>query len=134
LGFAIPINEARSIADQLIATGRVEHPYIGIRMQTLTPDLRDRINQDPRLNLRIRDNSGVVVLGIIEGSPAAQAGMRPGDVIRRMNNQTITSATDVQQVVRSTSIGRPIQLQLQRNGQSVAVTVRPAPLPEQALN
>lgn len=134
LGFAIPINEAREIADQLIATGSVQHPYIGIRMQTLTPELRDAINRDPRFNLQVRDDAGVIVIAIVEGSPAAKAGLRPGDVIRQINERDIARAEDVQTLVEQSSIGDTLQLELRRNGQNVTASIRPEALPEQLLN
>ncbi|HEY9762084.1 MAG TPA: HhoA/HhoB/HtrA family serine endopeptidase [Trichocoleus sp.] len=132
LGFAIPITTARQIADELIAKGYAEHPYLGLQMRTLTPEVRDVVNSDRRNNIRIRANQGVLVLGILPNSPAAQAGIRPGDVIQQMNGQAVTTAEAVQNVVQNSTIGQPVPLVLDRSGQSVTVSVRPASLPAQA--
>lgn len=134
LGFAIPINTAQRIADQLIATGRVDHPYLGIRMATLTPELRQRINSDPESNLNIREDRGVIVVGVMRSSPAATAGMQLGDVIQRINGQAITTADQVQQAVERASVGGTLQVEVTRNGRPANVAVRLGAFPATAQN
>ncbi len=129
LGFAIPINQARAIADQLVANGRVEHAYLGIQMRTLTPALRDEINADPSAGLRLQADSGVVILGIARNAPAAQGGLRLGDVIVSMNGQPVTDADTVQRVVESTAVGDAIAMTVKRGGQTVELAVRPGAYP-----
>ncbi len=124
LGFAIPINTAQRIADQLVATGKVDHPYVGIRMATLTDNLRQQINKDPESTINIPDQQGVVVLGIMRNSPAAKAGMKLGDVIRKINGQAIASADAVQQAVEKGGVGNTIQVEVGRNGQTINMAVR----------
>ena len=131
LGFAIPINRAREIADQLIAKGRVDHAYLGIQMRTLTPALKEEVNTDPRANITLRADQGVAIFGIARNSPAATSGFRLGDVIIAMNGQTITDANQVQRVVERTPVGNAIAITLDRNGQSVELSVRPGPYPIQ---
>ncbi|MDJ0705211.1 MAG: HhoA/HhoB/HtrA family serine endopeptidase [Leptolyngbyaceae cyanobacterium MO_188.B28] len=131
LGFAIPINEAQEIARQLIATGQVEHPYLGVQMRTLTPELRRLINQDPRSNIQVQDDQGVLILGIMRNSPAASVDIRPGDVIRRINEETITNAEQVQRLVQASSVGETLQLELSRNGQLLNIAVRSGAFPAQ---
>ena len=131
LGFAIPINAAQEIAQQLIATGQVEHPYLGVQMRTLTPELRRFINQDPRTNIQVQDDQGVVILGIMRNSPAASVDIRPGDVIRQMNGQTITDAEQVQRLVQASAVGETLQLELSRNGQVLNIAVQSGAFPEQ---
>lgn len=132
LGFAIPINTARQIADQLIANGRVDHPYLGLRMRTLTPEVRSVINSDPRANVRITVDQGVLILGVVQNSPAARAGLRAGDVITQMNGQAITEAATIQQLVEASEIGQTLQIGVNRSGQTATIAVAPAPLPVQA--
>ncbi|MFE4108106.1 HhoA/HhoB/HtrA family serine endopeptidase [Almyronema epifaneia] len=132
LGFAIPINTALDIAEQLIANGRVDHPYLGVQMRTLTEPLRDSINANPRTRLQITAESGVVVLGIVRNSPAEQAGIEPGDVIVKIDDTLITEAEQVQQIVEETTIGQPLQVELNRSGQTLRLDVSPAPLPQTA--
>jgi S1-C subfamily serine protease len=130
LGFAIPINTARRIANQLVQTGRVDHPYLGIRMATLTPALRQRLNQDPSSQIRVQTEQGVLIYEVLPNSPAASAGLRPGDVITRINNQLITNAGQVQQAVDQTPSGGSLQLEVQRNNQTGIISVRPGLLPQ----
>ncbi|MEM6518150.1 MAG: HhoA/HhoB/HtrA family serine endopeptidase [Cyanobacteria bacterium P01_D01_bin.71] len=131
LSFAIPINTAQDIAQELIANGKVDHPYIGIQMRSLTPAVRDVLNsQNPR-NLQITADSGVVILGIQNNSPAAQAGLRTGDVITSMAGQAIQDAETVQAIVQNTNIGDALITILDRQGQTVEVTLQPAALPLQ---
>ncbi len=129
LGFAIPINTARAIADQLIAQGRVDHPYIGVQMRTLTPAVRETLNGDRRNGVNIRVDQGVVILGVQRESPAARAGIRPGDVILRLGDQPVTSAEQVQERIRVAGLGQPLPVTLNRSGQEVTLTLRTAPLP-----
>jgi serine protease Do len=127
LGFAIPINTAQRIAQELISKGKVDHPYLGVKMVTLTPELKDRINSGSEVN--IAANKGVLLIDIIPRSPADSAGLRQGDIIQSINNQSVTKTEDVQKLVEASKIGEPIQLQVQRNGQTTQVSIRPAPLP-----
>ncbi|KPQ35558.1 MAG: Trypsin-like serine protease [Phormidesmis priestleyi Ana] len=131
LGFAIPINRARAIADELIAKGRVDHAYLGIQMRTLTPALKDEINSDPSASLRLQADKGVVILGIARNSPALQAGLRLGDVIVTMNGREITEADQVQRLVEATNVGDAIAMTLNRSGQTVELSVRPGNYPTQ---
>ena len=132
LGFAIPINQARAIANELVAKGRVDHAYLGIQMRTLTPALREEINANSRQGDRLSTNEGVVILGISRNSPAAQAGLQLGDVIMAMNGESVTDATRVQQIVADTGVGDAIALTLNRQGQTVELSVRPGTYPVQA--
>ncbi len=129
LGFAIPINAAQAIARELIANGKVDHPYIGIQMRSLTPALRELLNSQNSQNLQISANSGVVVLGIQANSPAAQAGVRPGDVLQSLGGQSTQDAETVQTIVQNTDIGTPLVAVIDRQGRQLEVTLRPAALP-----
>jgi len=129
LGFAIPINRARAIADELIAKGRVDHSYLGIQMRTLTPALKEEVNSDPSANITLRAEQGVAIFGIARNSPAASSGFRLGDVIVAMNGQAITDANEVQRIVERTAVGDAIAITLDRNGQKVDLSVRPGPYP-----
>lgn len=128
LGFAIPINTAQRIAEQLIATGRVDHPYIGIQMAQLNPELRQKINQSD-VGIKITQDTGVIVLGVARNSPAFRAGMRPGDMIESINNIAIKNIKQVQQQVEATNIGEPMQITLNRDGSREQITVQPEALP-----
>jgi serine protease Do len=129
LGFAIPINTAQRIAQELIAKGRVDHPYLGIQMVTLTPEIRERINA--RLGVSLTTDKGVLLIDIVPRSPAAAGGLRAGDVIQSINNQPVTKIEEVQKIVESSKIGVPLQLQVQRSGQLTQVAISPAAFPAQ---
>lgn len=130
LGFSIPINRVREISDQLIANGRVERAYLGIQMVTLTPNVARDINQDPSTGFQVDGEFGVAVVQIQPDSPAAVAGLRPGDVIVAVNDQPVTDSVQVQRLVESSPIGDDLQLELLRDGQTMRIPVRLAALPE----
>jgi Do/DeqQ family serine protease len=129
LGFAIPIKTAQKIANQLVATGKVDHPFLGIRMTSLSPELRQRINGDASSNLRVQDDQGVLIFEVLPNSPASKVGLKIGDVIKRINGQDVTKASQVQQKVDETSAGRSLQLEVRRSGQTLSIAVQPAPIP-----
>jgi Do/DeqQ family serine protease len=129
LGFAIPINTAQNIANQLIATGKVAHPYLGIQMTTLTPELKKQINSSQNTDINVQDDEGVLVVGIMRNSPASRAGFKVGDVIKRVNGQAVKTADEVQQAVDRSSIGGNLQVELKRNGQTVGLAVQPGAFP-----
>ena len=127
LGFAIPINRARSIADRLIAGKQVEHPYLGISMATLTPAVVEDVTQE--VNLRVRANEGVLILSVANNSPAARAGLRPGDVIQQIDGRKVTTADQLQQQVEKTSVGGNVGLEVNRNGRNLNINVTPGQFP-----
>jgi serine protease Do len=129
LGFAIPINTAQRISQQLITKGRVDHPYLGIQMATLTPELRQRLSS--KLGVKLSADKGVLLVDIVARSPAADAGLRQGDLILRINNQPVVKIEEVQKIVEASQIGSPLQIQVERNGEITQVAVKPEPLPAQ---
>ncbi|NJO42704.1 MAG: trypsin-like serine protease [Cyanobacteria bacterium CRU_2_1] len=134
LGFAVPINTAQKIADELIANGRVDHPYLGIQMATLTPALRDEINNDPNSNVTIQEEQGVIVLAVEPGSPADRGGIRAGDVVVKIGDRSVVDADSIQQAVENSEIGKDLSLEVRRNRQTVTLTVQPAVLPVDQMN
>lgn len=129
LGFAIPINTAREIAQELIANGRVEHPYIGIQMRSLTPAVKEVLNAEAPSNLQISAETGVVILGVQPSSPAARAGLRSGDVIVSLAGVSVQEAETVQKIVQDTEIGASLPVVIDRQGRRLELELRPAALP-----
>ncbi|MEM8639005.1 MAG: HhoA/HhoB/HtrA family serine endopeptidase [Cyanobacteria bacterium P01_G01_bin.54] len=121
LGFAIPINQARTIADQLIATGKVEHPFLGIQMTALNPAIAAQFEQQTGKTLATEQ--GIIVVEVLENSPAAQGGLRAGDVIEQIQGQDITSADQVQQQVAQTEVGASLALLVNRQGETLDLDV-----------
>lgn len=128
IGFAIPINTAQRVAQQLATKGRAEHPYLGIQMTELSPEIQQAINQSD-LGVQINRDQGVVVVRVQRGSPADRAGMRPGDVIERVNGQAVQDSRQIQRQVDATGVGNALQITVNRNGRSQDLAVRPEPLP-----
>ncbi|MEG4420574.1 HhoA/HhoB/HtrA family serine endopeptidase [Microcoleus sp. LAD1_D5] len=129
LGFAIPIDRAQQIADQLVTTGKAEHPYLGVRMLSITPAIKREFNNNPNTKLRLTEDKGVLVLGVARNSPAAQAGVRLADVIKKINGTEVSDAGSVQQIVEKTTVGSDLQLELSRSGQPVTVAVKAGAFP-----
>jgi Do/DeqQ family serine protease len=130
LSFAIPIKTAQRIATQLIATGKVDHPYLGIQMTSLSPELKQRLNADRSSTFKLQDDSGVLVYQVLPNSPASRVGLKSGDVIKKINGQEITKANQVQQTVDDTAVGKSLQLEVRRSGQVLNVAVQPEPIPD----
>jgi len=131
LGFAIPIETVQRIANQLFTKGRVEHPYLGIKMVTLTPDLRKEINQDNQAGFKVTQDTGVLIVRVMKDSPAAAAGLQPGDVIQKVAGKPIKSGAEVQQQVDASALGQELQIEVTRQGKTEALRVRPAAFPTQ---
>ncbi|WP_293130777.1 HhoA/HhoB/HtrA family serine endopeptidase [Microcoleus sp. bin38.metabat.b11b12b14.051] len=129
LGFAIPIDRAQQIANQLVTAGKAEHPYLGVRMLGITPEVKAEFNKNPNPKLRLTEDKGVLVLGIAKDSPAAQAGIRLADVIKKINGKEVSDAGSVQQIVENSKVGTNLELELSRGGQPVTVAVKAGAFP-----
>jgi len=132
LGFAIPINRAQQIAEQLVAKGRIDRAYLGVQMATLNDEIRETLAQESNGNVTISASQGVVILGVERNSPAAAAGIRPGDAIQQINGQQVKTADEVQQAVENSQIGVNIPLEVSRNGRSIKISVRAGEFPANA--
>ncbi|MTJ47201.1 HhoA/HhoB/HtrA family serine endopeptidase [Dolichospermum sp. UHCC 0259] len=128
IGFAIPIDKAKAIAVQLQRDGKVAHPYLGVQMVTLTPELAKQNNNDPNSMFAIPEVKGVLVMRVVPNSPAASAGIRRGDVILQIDNKAITSAEQLQDVVENSTLGQALQVKVQRGNQTQTLSVRTAEL------
>ena len=127
LGFAIPINTVKEIAQQLIAKGSVDHPYLGIQMATLSEALLDNLDEN-QLGDRVSVDNGVLVVAVQPNSPAAQAGLKPGDVIQSFENQSINRAEQVQSAVADSEIGQALSLTVNRQGSQISLSLKPGKL------
>ncbi|TAG87598.1 MAG: PDZ domain-containing protein [Oscillatoriales cyanobacterium] len=129
LGFAIPIDRAQQIAEQLATTGKAEHPYLGVRMLSITPEIKAELSKNPNTKLKLTEDKGVLVVGVAKNSPAAQAGVSVADVIKKINGQEVSDAGSVQQIVEKSTVGKDIQLELSRDGKTVSVAVKAGAFP-----
>ncbi|PSN17265.1 serine protease [filamentous cyanobacterium CCP5] len=130
LGFAIPIETAKRIADQLFETGEVQHPFLGIQMVGLTPEMQQRINEDPEMGIKVEQESGVIIVRVMEGTPAEAAGLQRGDIIQRVNGKAVETPVDVQAQVENSEIGEAVPVEILRNGEVEEIEVRPTALPQ----
>lgn len=133
IGFAIPIDKAKSIQDKLARGEKISHPYIGVRMITLTPDIAQEFNSNPNSPLLVPEIKGVLVVEVIPDSPAAGSGLRRGDVITQINGETITTADQLQNKVELSRVGQPLNIKVQRGNQTQQIAVRPAELRDAGL-
>lgn len=115
LGFAIPINTARVISDQLIQKGYVSRPYIGINYQPITP----RVAAVYRLPVQY----GIYITDVAASSPASQAGLRVGDIITGIDNTTLDDTHEYINTLFQYSAGDTVTLTVNRNGKSIQVQV-----------
>ncbi|HSJ32316.1 MAG TPA: trypsin-like peptidase domain-containing protein [Longimicrobiales bacterium] len=102
IGFAIPINLGRDVADQLVSTGVVTRPYLGIRHVGLYPEL---VRQ-----FRLPAEEGILVVDVERGAPADRAGLRQGDIITQIGDVEIEDEGDLRRVLRNTKPGRTVRV------------------------
>ncbi|MBV2351415.1 trypsin-like peptidase domain-containing protein [Synechococcus sp. HK05] len=115
LGFAIPINRARTVAEQLVSKGSVSHAMIGVGLDAVR-------------NASGSPVPGAVVRSVMPGGPAARVGVRPGDRITAVDGQPVTNPAQLTQLVERNGVGRPMELTLQRQGQTLQLQVTPVEL------
>lgn len=126
IGFAIPINKAKEIIPALERGEQVSHPYLGVQIATLTPDLAKRNNDDPNSTILIAEVNGALVVGVVPNSPAAAAGLRRGDVITQVDGQTITTSEQLQSLVDRTQTGQALRVTVRRGDRTQQFSIRPA--------
>jgi S1-C subfamily serine protease len=123
IGFAIPIDRAKALQSTLEAGNKVAHPYIGVQMTNLTPDLARANNQDPNASAIIPEVEGILVVKVLPNTPAAAAGIRRGDVIVQAKGKPINEGGELQGIVEEVGIGKPIPLTIRRGERSIDLTV-----------
>jgi serine protease Do len=116
IGFAIPSDMIRSVSNQLVATGHVTRGYVGVGTQQVTGAMAKA--------LHLRDASGALLASVESGSPAAKAGLVPGDVIEAVNGQKIASPRDLALTVATVAPGQEAQFHVFRDGQDRDIPVR----------
>ncbi|MDJ0731385.1 MAG: HhoA/HhoB/HtrA family serine endopeptidase [Crocosphaera sp.] len=127
IGFSIPINKAQEIAEQLIAKGTVEHPYLGIQMVEITPEIKQKLKGTGELN--INADSGILIVQVVPNSPAAAAGLEAGDIIQSIDQQPLKTPSAVQKAVEKVRVGSTIPVEVERNGKLLTLDVKVGVLP-----
>ncbi|MBV8878282.1 MAG: DegQ family serine endoprotease [Gammaproteobacteria bacterium] len=114
IGFAIPVNMARSVMDQLIRYGSVKRGQLGVSMYTVTPDIAH--------SLGLPSAVGALVSQVVEGSPAEHAGIRTGDVITTVNGQPVKSNSELRNTIGLLRVGDKVEIGLLRDGKPLRVS------------
>jgi Do/DeqQ family serine protease len=115
IGFAIPINLAKHVAEQLIASGKVKRAWMGVTLAELTPDLAEGFG--------LKGTRGVVVQSVLAGQPADRAGLKRNDVIVELDGQPVTDMQKFRLKVADMQVGSRIRLTVLRDGQRLPVTM-----------
>lgn len=116
IGFAIPVNLALSIMEQLIETGEVERGFLGVQAQDLSPELAEAFG--------LEKMRGAVINRVLEDSPAEKAGFKPGDVITKLNGRKIKNAGDLRNRIGLLSVGENVEFEVLRDQQTINISVK----------
>ncbi|HEY3356455.1 MAG TPA: PDZ domain-containing protein, partial [Polyangia bacterium] len=125
IGFAIPSNMARNVADQLRSQGRVRRAWLGVNIQNVTPDLARGLGQNA-------PQKGALVAQVTPGTPAEQAGLQAGDIITTVDGHPVAASKDLQRMVLDRRIGQKVELGVWRQGRQTSVGVTTGELPDDA--
>lgn len=115
IGFAIPIDQATIIMDQIIAGKIIERGYLGVELQSLSDEMREYINY--------KKESGVYVRAVVQNGPAAEAGIVPGDIIMKINNQDVKDGHEVFRMVAELKPGKTYPIEIFRKGKEMKMDV-----------
>ena len=129
LGFAIPINLARRVSNQLLKDGEVIHPYLGVQLISLTAKIAKEHNNDPNSLLQLPERSGALVQSIVPNSPAEKAGLKRGDLVIAAEDIVINEPKALLDEVEKAKIGKTFPLLIVRNNEEIKVNIKPEPLP-----
>lgn len=125
IGFAIPIAMIKEVLPQLKDRGQVTRGWLGVAIQPITPDLGKKFS--------LKQANGALVSDVMEGSPAEQAGVKPGDVIVEFGGKTVKSSTELPHIVASTPVGKEVSMKVIRDGAEVALHVKIGELKEEQV-
>jgi len=126
IGFAIPVSLARNVMEQIIKTGTVTRGWIGVEVQEITPELAESFGMP--------STDGALIAGVMRGSPADKAGIRPGDVLLAIEGKKVADAQNMLELIAALEPGKPGKISLRRDGKAVDVQAvigkRPKPRSE----
>jgi serine protease Do len=113
LGFAVPSQTVRSVAEQLIARGRIDYPFIGIKYDEVTPQLAGELN--------LTAKHGVIISEVTPGSPAARAGLQTQDVVTAINTDQIDESNTLRSILFKYHVGDQVTLTVERSGRAMQI-------------
>lgn len=117
IGFAIPVNTARQVLESIVKEGSVRRGYVGVELADLSPELTETFG--------LKAKSGALVTGVQQNGPAAQGGIRPGDVVVRVGDKPVANASELMTNVAALKPGEPAKFRVQRRDDTVDLTVTP---------
>jgi S1-C subfamily serine protease len=123
IGFAIPVDTAKQVGQQLMKSGTIKHPYVGVQMA----DLSDAL--DRQLGLPA-GTQGIVIAKVVPNSPADDAGLQNGDLIKKIDNTPVSTSAEVQKLVRQHQPGDHLAITVSRDGQETTVNLTVGNYPE----
>ena len=129
LGFAIPINLAKSVSDKLLKNGEVIHPYLGVQLISLNPKIAKEHNQDPNSLVQLPERNGALIQSVLPNSPAEKAGLRRGDLVIAAENISIEEPKALLDEVEKAQIGKVFLLNVLRDNKEIQINIKPEPLP-----
>ncbi|MBK9625807.1 MAG: Do family serine endopeptidase [Rhodocyclaceae bacterium] len=122
IGFAIPVSLAKSVMEQIVKNGSVTRGWVGVEVQELTPELAE--------SFKLPDTRGALISGVMRGSPADKAGIKPGDILLGIDGKNVEDSQAMLELIAAFAPGSATQFEIRRNGQtrSLAITIgkRPA--------
>ncbi len=118
IGFAVPVDTARQVMEALIAGGKVRRGWIGVEPRDLTPELAE--------SLSLPTKSGVLITGVLQNGPAAQGGLRPGDVVLKVDSRDVRTTSDLYAAVAALQPGSTAVFSVQRGADQTQVKVQVA--------
>ncbi len=121
IGFAIPANMAKDIISQLKSNGKVARGWLGVQIQPITDEIAE--------SLDLKEKHGALVAGVEPGSPAEHAGIKPGDVIVRMNGKKLDDFKDLPKLVAKAKAGSDSTFEVERKGRSHKIEVKIGQMP-----
>lgn len=116
IGFAIPVDAAKQIMQQIIETGSVTRGWLGVSMQDITPELAE--------SLKLKSTLGTLIAGVLKNGPADDAGIKPGDVLTAVNGKSISNASEMLNMVAALPTGKVAILSILRNGEAIDIQVQ----------
>jgi S1-C subfamily serine protease len=123
IGFAIPISLAKSILEQIVKTGSVTRGWVGVEVQEITPELAE--------SFKLGGTQGALIAGVVRGSPADQAGVKPGDVLLKVAGKSVKDSQTMLSLIAALAPGSSESFRLRRSGRDFTLDVvigkRPPP-------
>lgn len=124
IGFAIPINMAKQILNDLIKTGKVVRPWLGISVQDLTPEMVEYF--------KVKEKEGVLIGQVYPGTGAEKAGLSSGDIIKSVDDKPVKNVNELVKEIQKRKVGQKVKLSIIRDGKPMTIEVTTSAMPDKA--